>query len=141
MAGEKERGRRAAVCRTQKEIKGASLSIDCIKIGLHLQLSYCRCLFVCLDESCDLAKRTLFAQHPGNRGKKGGVDRGRHKKGGKRKEKEEGESHCSTARLGFLYHYCLTCKIITCQMVYNIYVFYSGKSVNMKPALQISYTK
>lgn len=33
------KGRRAAVCRTQGEIKGASPFIDCIKIGLHLQLS------------------------------------------------------------------------------------------------------
>lgn len=41
------------------EIKGASPFIDCIKIGLHLQLSYCCCLFVCLDKSCDLAERTL----------------------------------------------------------------------------------
>lgn len=32
-------GRRAAVSGTQGEIKGASSAIDCIKIGLHLQLS------------------------------------------------------------------------------------------------------
>lgn len=30
----------------QREIKGACPSIDCVKIGLHLQLSYCCCLFV-----------------------------------------------------------------------------------------------
>lgn len=36
---ERERGGRAAVCRTHREIKGASPFIDCIKIGLHLQLS------------------------------------------------------------------------------------------------------
>lgn len=35
----KRKGRRAAECRTQGEIKGASSFIDCIKIGLHLQLS------------------------------------------------------------------------------------------------------
>lgn len=34
-----KRGRRAAVCRAHREIKGASPFIDCIKIGLHLQLS------------------------------------------------------------------------------------------------------
>lgn len=34
-----KKGRRAAVCRTHREIKGASPFIDCIKIGLHLQLS------------------------------------------------------------------------------------------------------
>lgn len=34
-----EKGRRAAACRTHGEIKGASPFIDCIKIGLHLQLS------------------------------------------------------------------------------------------------------
>lgn len=32
-------GRRAAVSGTRGEIKGASSTIDCIKIGLHLQLS------------------------------------------------------------------------------------------------------
>lgn len=37
--GGREKGRRAAVCRTHREIKGASPFIDCIKIGLHLQLS------------------------------------------------------------------------------------------------------
>lgn len=58
MEKEKKRGG-AAVCRTEREIKGASPFIDCIKIGLHLQLSYCCCLFVCLDKSCDLAERTL----------------------------------------------------------------------------------
>lgn len=40
MEKEKKRGG-AAVCRTEREIKGASPFIDCIKIGLHLQLSYC----------------------------------------------------------------------------------------------------
>lgn len=36
--GEGRGGRRVAKCRTQAEIKGASPFIDCIKIGLHLQL-------------------------------------------------------------------------------------------------------
>lgn len=37
MGGRK--ARRAAACRMQGEIKEASPFIDCIKIGLHLQLS------------------------------------------------------------------------------------------------------
>lgn len=37
--GREKGGRRAAVCGTRKEIKGASPFIDRIKIGLHLQLS------------------------------------------------------------------------------------------------------
>lgn len=80
MEGEKKAGG-AAVCRTQGEIKGASLSIDCTKIGLHLQLSYCCCLFVCLDKSCDLGERTLcLLSIQGTGGAEGGVDRSRKKK-------------------------------------------------------------
>ena len=76
--GREQKGRRAAACWTQGEIKGASPFIDCIKIGLHLQLSYCCCLFVCLDKSCDLAERTLcLLSIRGNRGTEGGVDRER----------------------------------------------------------------
>ena len=68
---EKKKGRRAAVCRMQREIKGASPSIDRIKIGFHLQLSYCCCLFVCLNKSCDLAERTLcLLSIQGTRGKR-----------------------------------------------------------------------
>lgn len=65
------------MCRTQGEIKGASPFIDCIKIGLHLQLSRCCCLFVCLDKSCDLAEgtqRLLGARGTGGE-EGGGVER------------------------------------------------------------------
>lgn len=47
------------------------------KDALHLQLSLSHCLFVCLDESCDLAEGTLCS--PSNWGM-------RKKRGGERKK-------------------------------------------------------
>lgn len=46
----------------------------------------------------------MFAQHPGNQGKEGGVDRERERQGERKKEEEEKErkSHCSKVSLGFL---------------------------------------
>lgn len=95
--------KRAAASRTQREIKGASPSIDCVKIGLHLQLSYCCCLFVCLDKSCDLAQRTLcLLSIQETRGRSEG-GRGRQWRGEKTRPGKErkGESHCSNICFGF----------------------------------------
>lgn len=70
----------AAACRTRRKIKGASAVIDQVKIGLHLRLSLRRCLFVCIDKSCDLADRTLCLLSIQRRG--GGRGGGEEEEGG-----------------------------------------------------------
>lgn len=46
----------------------------------------------------------MFAQHPGNQGKEGGVD-GEEEKVKGREEEEERISHCSKVSLGFLWYH------------------------------------